>query len=277
MKKKDNRKKNSRVQFTRSSKVQSCHYCNHFFVHNNTKFEKHLKHCSGKPSIIYNFSNQSLISYEDNFKSKGDIPFTIYFDFETTAPTENVFDPEQRKMFVVSYVIIVAFHAHLKLNRIIVNGSFAHDFEQLTSINYFSREEIRFTCQYLINMLKDYSTQVFKKKNKKNMGEMFSVEAALLKKTLLKWFNAKFKSNFTMLSPVVKMKYEMQNKIDIQNSECVICKFPLKLDITEFDNPKMTYGNYVVRFEYKFICNIFNEEELSGQTQNLKQYYKFPL
>ena len=236
-----------------------------------------MKHCSGKPGIIYNFSNQSLISYEDNFKSKGNIPFTIYFDFETTAPTENVFDPEQRKMFVVSYVIIVAFHAHLKLNRIIVNGSFAHDFEQLTSINYFSREQIRLTCQYLINMLKDYSTQVFKKKNKKNMGEMFSVEAAILKKTLLKWFNAKFKSNFTMLSPVVKMKYEMQNKIDIQNSECVICKFLLKLDITEFDNPKMTYGNYAVRFEYKFICNIFNEEELSGQTQNLKQYYKFPL
>ena len=274
--KKDNRKKSStQLQLTRSSKVQSCHYCNHFFVHNNVKFEKHLKHCSGKPGIIYNFSNQSLISYEDNFKSKGDIPFTIYFDFETTAPTENAFDPEQRKMFVASYVIIVAFHPHLELNRIIVNRSFAHDFNQLTSINYFTREQIGFTNQYLINMLKDYANQVLKKNNKSSMGEMFSVEAALLKKILLKWFNAKFKRRFTMLSPVEKMKYEMANKIDIKKTECVICKFPLKLDITKFDNPKMTYGDFVVRFEYKFIRNIFNEGELSGQTRNLERYYIF--
>ena len=79
----------------RSTKVQSCHNCNHYFVHANSKFERHLKHCSGKPGIIYNFNKQSLISYEDNFKSKGDLPFTIYFDFETTAPTDNSFDPEQ--------------------------------------------------------------------------------------------------------------------------------------------------------------------------------------
>ena len=262
-------------KLVRSSKVQSCHYCNHFFVHINKKLERHLKHCSGKPGIIYNFNNQSLISYEDNFKSKGDIPFTIYFDFETTAPTEEAANPEQKKMFVVSYVIVVAFHPHLKLNRIIANRSFAHNLEELASINYLSREQIGFTDQYLINMLKDYATQVSKKKNKKSMGEMFSVEAALLKKTLLNWFNSKFKRNFTMLNPLLKMKYEMENKIDMQKSKCVICKFPLKLNITEFDNTQMTYGDYIVRFEYKFIRNIFNKDDLRGQIQNLEHYYVF--
>ena len=84
-------------KITRSSKVRSCHYCNHFFVHNNIKFERHLKHCSGKSGIIYNFNNQSLISCKDNFKAKGDLPFSIYFDFETTAPSDNCFDPEQQQ------------------------------------------------------------------------------------------------------------------------------------------------------------------------------------
>ena len=66
-------------------------------------------------------------------------------------------------MFVVSYVILVAFHPHLKLNRIIVNRSFAHNLAQLTSINYLSREQMSFTDEYLINMLKDYACWVFKK------------------------------------------------------------------------------------------------------------------
>ena len=59
--------------------------------------------------MIYNFNNQNLISYQDNFRAKGDIQFKIYFDFERTAPRDNCFDSEQKKMFVVSYVMIVTF------------------------------------------------------------------------------------------------------------------------------------------------------------------------
>ena len=36
------------------------------------------------------------------------------------------------------------------------------------------------------------------------MSELFSVEAALLKKTLLKCFNSKFKRRFTVLNPIEK-------------------------------------------------------------------------
>ena len=45
-------------KMTRATKVQLCHYCNHFFAHNQKKFERHLKNCSGKPGVIYNFTNQ---------------------------------------------------------------------------------------------------------------------------------------------------------------------------------------------------------------------------
>ena len=83
------------------------------------KQKRHIENCSDIPGIIYNFKNKNLITFEDNFKSKGDIPMTIYFDFKTTAPTDNYFDPEQKKMFVISYVLIATFHPHLNLKKIL--------------------------------------------------------------------------------------------------------------------------------------------------------------
>ena len=43
------------------------------------------------------FHTKSLISFQGNVNSKGDLPSVIYFDFETTLPTDNIFDPEQKK------------------------------------------------------------------------------------------------------------------------------------------------------------------------------------
>ena len=63
------------------------------------KQERHRKSCSGIPGIVYDFNNQNLIGYQDNFNAKGNVPY-VYFDFETTAPTLNFADPEQKKMFV---------------------------------------------------------------------------------------------------------------------------------------------------------------------------------
>ena len=102
-----------------------------------------------------------MISYQDNFHAKGDVPFVIYFDFKTTAPTDNCLDPEQKKMFVVSYVIIVAFNPELNLDRIIIQRSFAHPMEQLTS---FTREQITCIDQSLIKMLKDIAFEVAKRR-----------------------------------------------------------------------------------------------------------------
>ena len=56
-----------------------------------------MANCSGRPGVVYNFNNRNLISYEDNFRAKGDFPFVIYFNFETTAPTDNCLDPKQTK------------------------------------------------------------------------------------------------------------------------------------------------------------------------------------
>ena len=89
------------------------------------------------------------LSYQDNFHAKGDVPFVIYFDFETAAPTDTCLDPKQKKMFVISYVMIVAFHPELQIDRIIIQRSFAHSIEQL-SLDYFTREQINFIDHSLI-------------------------------------------------------------------------------------------------------------------------------
>ena len=113
-------------------------------------------------------------------------------------------------MFVVSYVMIVAFHPALKVDRIIIYRSFAHSIKQLTTLDYFSREQITFIEPHLINMLKDMAFEVSKRKCKNSVGQMFSIESALVKKTLLKWFNAKFKRQFDEIDPIQKLRFVNQ-------------------------------------------------------------------
>ena len=153
----------------RAHKCYQCYYCNKFFIQ-ETRQKRHTANFSGRPGVFYNFNNQNLISYQDNFYAKVDVPFAIYFDFETTALTDNCLDPEQKKMFVVSYVMIVAFHPELKLDRIIIQRSFAHSIEQLTKLNYFTQEQITFIDQSLIKILKDMAFEVAKRRCKNSVG-----------------------------------------------------------------------------------------------------------
>ena len=89
-------------------------------------------------------------------------------------------------MFVVSYVMIIAFQPALKLERIIVYRSFAHSLEQLTSLDYLTREQINFIEPYLIKILKDIAFEVSKRKIKNSFGQMLSIESALVKKNTSK-------------------------------------------------------------------------------------------
>ena len=74
-----------------------CYYCRKFFLRED-RHKRHIENCAGIPGVVYNFNAKNLITFQDNFNAKGDLPFVIYFDFETTAPTDNIFYPEQKKM-----------------------------------------------------------------------------------------------------------------------------------------------------------------------------------
>ena len=133
--------------------------------------------------------------------------------------------------------MIVAFHSDSKLDCIIVLRSFAHTIERLTILDYFRRKQITFIDPSLIKMLKDMAFEVSKRRCKNSIGQMFSIESALVKKTLLKWFNQKFKQQFDKIDPFQKIKYERQHFIDWENYKCVIRRFPLKLEPTNYKTP----------------------------------------
>ena len=64
--------------------ADQCFTYNKFFIQKKY-LEKHLQVCSSIPGIIYRFENQSIQTFFDNMKFMGDLPFSIYFAFETTS------------------------------------------------------------------------------------------------------------------------------------------------------------------------------------------------
>ena len=122
--------------------------------------------------------------------------------------------------------MIVAFDPKLDLDRIIIQ-SFAHFIEQLTTLDYFTRKQLSFVDSSFIKMLKDMAFELAKRKCKNSVGKMFSIESALVKKTLLKWFNQRVKRKFKNIDPIAKLRYESQNQINWKKDKCVTCKFPL--------------------------------------------------
>ena len=74
------------------------------------------------------------------------------------------------------------------------------------------------------------------------------------------------------------MRFESRNKIDWKKDKCVICKFPMKLEPTNYLTPDcgMTYGDYVIRYEQKVLRNIYTEKQIaqSDHIINLQNYYE---
>ena len=78
------------------------------------------------------------MTFEDNIKYQGDVPFSLYADFETTAPTSDYLCPENDVMFSVSYAIVIAWHPKLNLHRQFVVRGFNHSLEELTEVSYLT-------------------------------------------------------------------------------------------------------------------------------------------
>ena len=83
-------------------------------------------------------------------------------------------------------------------------------------------------------MLNNLNWLIVKGKSKTSLGQMFSIESALVKITLVKWFNVKYLRQFTNIDPFKKLSYEQKNPIKWNKQKCVICKFPLKLNPTNY-------------------------------------------
>ena len=190
---------------------------------------------------------------------------TFYFDLETTAPTDNCYDPEQKEMFVVSYVIIVSFHPDLKMKKIICERSYGYNLKKLNTIDYLSEDQIKFCQPTTLKQLRDVVHLVSLRKCKKTMAQMRTIEMFLLKETLGAWFSKKIKSNNLSIKPLDKIQYEQKNPVDWSQDKCLLSNFKLDIMPTNVCTPdsEMRYGDFYIRQEHKFLCNIYSRSELA--------------
>ena len=107
-----------------------------------------------------------MLKFEENLKHKEDISLVAYVDFETTALTDDCLDPEKRKMFAVSYVIILAFHPDLDISHVNIERSFGHSLKKLTSLNDLTHEQLNFKDNKTLLLLRDCAHAVADNKNK---------------------------------------------------------------------------------------------------------------
>ena len=107
-------------------------------------------------------------------------------------------------MFVVSYALIVCFHPKLNIQKIIVRRSYAHSLNELTSISYFTAGQLNFADAKLVSQLRDSPLEVDARQCKNALAQMFTIETTLVKKTLVEWFNKKFKSQYLEIHILVK-------------------------------------------------------------------------
>ena len=87
----------------------------------------------------------------------GDLPFTVYFDFEATTGDVIMNDT---KMFVISYCQVHAFHPDLIVNKIVTFKSFQQNAEEICSLDHFSQEHVRFFDAVTFSQMRDAATNV---------------------------------------------------------------------------------------------------------------------
>ena len=64
----------------------------------------------------------------------------------------------------MSYVLIVAFHLHLNLRKIIVQRSYGHSLEELTRIYYLTNDQVSFIDVTLVKKVNDIAQEVIQRK-----------------------------------------------------------------------------------------------------------------
>ena len=252
-----------------------CYYCSTYFDHQTT-FDKHIKNCSGKPGLIYDFNIQNLVSFEDNLKHKGDIPLCAYADFETTAPTDDYQNPENRSMFAVSYCIVFAWHPKLNLKIQIVVRGFNHSLSELADVSYLTTEQLALRNQKTAEQFRDAVKNVHAKK-KNSIAQLFNVELKFACNLLTKWYKFKIRSNNLNISNIVRIEYERNHPITA-DSKCKICNFPLGVTPKglQYEENEMPYLDFLIGKEHVFIRNIFDGKDLkkSRYLKSLETYHE---
>ena len=170
-----------------------------------------------------------MVSFEDNYRYLGDLPFVVYFDFETIAKSDLF---QGKKMYVLSYYIIIAFHLKLDIERIVIYCSFQQNGDQYFDVSNLKVKMLQLVDRMTLNQLKDAGLKVYLKESSFALSEVFSVELKFTTDLLFKWFYSVYKIRFLELETITKQKHEINNKVDWSKTDCCICDFKLSLGAT---------------------------------------------
>ena len=245
---------------------RQCYYCDHFFIRKSV-LEKHIKLCSSVAGVAYKFNNRKIVSFQDNFKFMGDLPFTVYFDFETTTGAIN-----DKIMVVISCCQIFAFNPSLNLQKIVIFRSFQQNVEEITSLDHFSQEHIPFFDQVTTAQMKDAATKVFNIEKTTVLSELFTIELKFAIETLVNWFNSIIKQKFIQLNDFQKQAFLEKDRLNLSKTICCISGFMLSLSSRE--GPEQTLNlttriDFIAQQEYLFMKNIYSQEYIEN-TGNLR-------
>ena len=193
--------------------ADQCYAWNKFFVEKKS-LEKHLNVCGHIPGNMNNFENQNIQTFLENVKFVGDLPFFIYFDFESTSGKKVYNFDEDRTLYPVSYAFVVAFHRCLNIEKIFVVKSFNHIFEQLNDVGYLSDEMLPYFDSITARQLRDCAQAVYAKKERHSLSEMFSCELKFVINLLIKWLAEKYFRRYREFDFFSKQKFKRENLLD---------------------------------------------------------------
>ena len=202
--------------------------------------------CAAKGGITYAFDNGQIVNFQDNFKYLGDMPFTVYFDFETATGNSAFSDP---KMYVISYCQIHTFHPSLNLDKIVIFRSFQQKPDEIYDLSHFKKEHKLFFNRKAFYQLKDAADAVLAREKATSLAELFSVELKFTVDTLNEWFSANIKPKFLEVDSIRKQICRKENLIDRQKTVCSVCGFLLCVN-------SGGWIDFVVKWEHLFLKNI---------------------
>ena len=199
--------------------VHHCHYCQNLFVKSKEQMKKHLSFCGAKEETNYAFDNGQILNYQDNFKYLSELPFTVYFNFETTTRGNSVFfDPA---MYVMSYCQIYSFHPSLGLDKVVVFRSFQQTPGQIYDLSYFKNEHAAFFDKAIFYQLKDAASAVLAQEKLISLAELFSIELKFKNDTFKAWFGKIIKPKFFEID--YTKKQDFRKEIQWAVTQYVIC------------------------------------------------------
>lgn len=96
-------------------------------------------------------------------------------------------------MFVVSSLIVFAFHPKLNLDPAVIQKNFGDSYKKLTTTDDMSNDHMECINIKLVNQLKGCAINASQRKCKNAVAPMFCVELKFVADCQLSWFKKKFK------------------------------------------------------------------------------------